>query len=166
MPMNERRRFMRHLQPFWSVHRHRQPPQSARHLGQLRADSRLLVKAGRVQKMAQTDGRIKVWWQPRGVEDCESLQVDYVINALGPDYMLERSTDPLTRSLLRAGMISADALKLGLRTGPYGACVDRRGQVSERLFYLGPMLRADHWEITGAAELMQWARELAEHLMA
>ena len=94
------------------------------------------------------------------------LQVDWVINGLGPDYVLERSIDPLTQSLLKSGMIAADSLQLGLRTGEHGACIDRHGQVSERLFYLGPMLRADHWETTGAVELRQWAEDLAAHLRA
>ncbi len=164
MPQSERRRFVRHLQPFWSVHRHRQPPHSAQRIDQLRDAERLQVKAGRVQKMAETEGRIKVWWQPRGAEDCESMQVDWVINALGPNYVLERTTDPLTQSLLRSGMISPDPLQLGLRTGPHGACIDRQGRLSPRLYYLGPMLRADHWETTGTAELLQWAEDLAEHL--
>jgi uncharacterized NAD(P)/FAD-binding protein YdhS len=168
LPKTERRRFVRHLLAFWSVHRHRQPPQSAERLEQLREDGRLEVKAGRVQKIAERDGRIKVWWEPRGAPaaDCESLQVDWVINGLGPDYVLERSIDPLTQSLLKSGMITADPLQLGLRTGEHGACIDRQGQVSERLFYLGPMLRADNWETTGAVELRQWAEDLAEHLRA
>jgi uncharacterized NAD(P)/FAD-binding protein YdhS len=168
LPKAERRRFVRHLLSFWSVHRHRQPPQSAERIEQLRQDGRLEVKAGRVQKMAERDGRIKVWWEPRGAPaaDCESLQVDWVINALGPDYVLERSIDPLTQSLLKSGMIVADSLQLGLRTGEHGACIDRQGQVSERLFYLGPMLRAEHWETTGAVELKQWAEDLAQHLRA
>jgi uncharacterized NAD(P)/FAD-binding protein YdhS len=164
LPQRERRRFVRHLQPLWSVHRHRQPPQSALRIEQLRQQGKMLVKAGRVQKMAAIDGRIKVWWQPRGAEDCESLQVDWVINALGPDYVLERATDALTQSLLKAGMIAPDPLQLGLRTAAHGACIDRQGRVSERLFYLGPMLRAGHWETTGAAELLQWAEDLAAHL--
>jgi uncharacterized NAD(P)/FAD-binding protein YdhS len=164
LPHPEQRRFVRHLLPIWSVHRHRQPPQSAQRLEQLREQGRLQVKAGRIQKMAERDGRIKVWWEPRGAADCESLHVDWVINALGPDYVLERTTDPLSQSLLKSGMIVADPLQLGLRTGAFGACIDRQGRISERLFYLGPMLRAGHWEITGAAELLQWADDLAEHL--
>ena len=166
MPDAERRRFVRHMQPLWSIHRHRQPPQSSRRLEQLCADGRLLVKAGRVQKMAERDGRIKVWWEPRGVENCEALQVDWVINALGPDYVLARSTDVLTQSLLKSGMITADPLQLGLRTDAHGACIDRQGRASEQLFYLGPMLRAGHWETTGAAELLQWAEVLAGRLRA
>jgi len=166
LPKTERRRFVRHLLAFWSVHRHRQPPQSAQRIEELRELGRVEVKAGRVQKMAERDGRIKVWWEPRGAPaaDCESLQVDWVINALGPDYVLERSIDPLTQSLLKSGMIVADPLQLGLRTGAHGACIDRQGRVSDRLFYLGPMLRAEHWETTGAVELRQLAADLAQHL--
>jgi uncharacterized NAD(P)/FAD-binding protein YdhS len=87
-----------------------------------------------------------------------------VINATGPNYDIERSTDPLIISLRTAGLVSTDALKLGIRTARFGACVDTGGRVSERLFYLGPMLRADHLDATAAAELTQHAEQLAAHL--
>jgi hypothetical protein len=39
-----------------------------------------------------------------------------------------------------------------------------QGRSSERLYYLGPMLRADHWEATAATELRDHAERLAAHL--
>ena len=78
--------------------------------------------------------------------------------------IVERSTDPLLSSLRAAGLVCADTLRLGLRTGPYGACVDPQGRTSDRLYYLGPMLRAEHWEATAATELRDHAEELAAHL--
>jgi uncharacterized NAD(P)/FAD-binding protein YdhS len=63
-------------------------------------------------------------------------------------------------------MVSSDDLDLGLRTGPNGACVSADGAVSGDLFYLGPMLRADHWEATAAPELRSHAERLARHLAA
>jgi uncharacterized NAD(P)/FAD-binding protein YdhS len=92
--------------------------------------------------------------------------VDLMINATGPDYALERSVDPLIHSLRALGLVSQDGLNLGLRTGPYGACVNTQGAASDRLFYLGPMLRAGHWEATAAAELRDHADRLAAHLAA
>jgi hypothetical protein len=56
-------------------------------------------------------------------------------------------------------------LNLGLRTARYGACVDAQGRPSEHLFYLGPMLRAGHWEATAATELGAHAEQLAAHLV-
>jgi uncharacterized NAD(P)/FAD-binding protein YdhS len=87
-----------------------------------------------------------------------------IVNATGPDYSLERAADPLLASLRAAGSVSADPLNLGLRTAQFGACVDARGRVSGTLYYLGPMLRADYWEATAAAELRDHAELLAAHL--
>jgi uncharacterized NAD(P)/FAD-binding protein YdhS len=89
-----------------------------------------------------------------------------IVNATGPDYALERAADPLLASLRATGSVSADPLNLGLRTAQFGACVDARGRSSETLYYLGPMLRADHWEVTAAAELREHAELLAAHLAA
>jgi uncharacterized NAD(P)/FAD-binding protein YdhS len=72
--------------------------------------------------------------------------------------------DPLVNALRAAGVISADPLSLGIRTGPYGACLDAAGRASSNLYYLGPMLRADHLDATAAAELRDHAERLAAHL--
>jgi hypothetical protein len=42
--------------------------------------------------------------------------------------------------------------------------VDADGRSGPRLYYLGPMLRADHWETTAAHELRSHADRLAAHL--
>jgi uncharacterized NAD(P)/FAD-binding protein YdhS len=145
LPAIERKRFVRHLQPHWDVHRHRLPPQLAAHIESLRARGRLEVNAGRVMSaLAAEGGRLQVSWQPRGGVDSRNVTVDLVINATGPDYALERSVDPLMQSLRDSGWVSSDALNLGLRTDQNGACVDVEGAASDVLFYLGPMLRAGH----------------------
>jgi uncharacterized NAD(P)/FAD-binding protein YdhS len=110
--------------------------------------------------------RLAVSWRPRGNGATERLTVDMVINATGPNYNIERSTDPLIIALRAAGLVSPDALRLGINTARFGACVDARGRASERLFYLGPMLRADHLDATAAAELTSHAERLAAHLVA
>ena len=164
LPDRERARFLRHVQPHWDVHRHRLPPQIAEHIGGLRQSGKLLVNAGRVTSAVAQGERLRVTWKPRGNSSLQSLAVDYLVNASGPDYALERSREPLIHSLRMQGLIAADALRLGIRTGRHGACVDSFGQPSSRLFYLGPMLRADHWEATAATELRDHAQSLAQHL--
>jgi uncharacterized NAD(P)/FAD-binding protein YdhS len=89
-----------------------------------------------------------------------------VVNATGPNYNIERATDPLMISLRAAGLVSPDALQLGINTARFGACVDAHGRASERLFYVGPLLRADHLDATAAAELRHHAEQLAAHLVA
>ena len=106
---------------------------------------------------------MRVTWRARGGAPT-ALTVDLVVNATGADNVLKRSADPLLSWLRGAGLVAEDALNLGLRTGPHGACVDAKGRTSQALYYLGPMLRAQHWEATAATELRDHAERLAGHL--
>jgi uncharacterized NAD(P)/FAD-binding protein YdhS len=164
LPETERRRFLRHLESHWNVHRHRLPPELAARIDRLRRSGRLEINAGRIEELAPEGDRLRVSWRRQGSADLVTTVVDGVVNALGPDYALNRSRDPFLKRLRSDGLVCADALNLGLRTGPHGACVGADGTLSERLFYLGPMLRADHWEATAAPELRDHAQRLAQHL--
>jgi uncharacterized NAD(P)/FAD-binding protein YdhS len=167
LPEAERRRFVRHLQVHWDTYRHRLPPQITERLEHLRRSGKLQVRAGRIQNVVAIDHRrLAVTWRPRSSGVTSQLSVDLVVNATGPNYNIERSTDPLITSLRAAGLVSPDPLQLGLRTAGFGACVDVHGRASERLFYLGPMLRAAHFDATAAAELSNHAQQLATHLAA
>jgi uncharacterized NAD(P)/FAD-binding protein YdhS len=163
LPVAEQRRFVRHLQTHWDSHRHRMPPQAGDHIAALRRGGKLWVNAGRIESIVPQGEQLRVTWRARGGGPAE-LTVDLVVNATGPDYVLKRSADPLLSWLRGAGLVAEDALNLGLRTGQYGACVDAKGRASEALYYLGPMLRAQHWEATAATELRDHAERLAGHL--
>ena len=164
LPHLERRRFVRHLQAYWDIHRHRMPPQLGTRIESLRQSGQLRVNAGRIDSVTAAGDQLRVSWRPRGSGSTATLTVDLLVNAMGPDYVLKRGSVPLLNSLRSAGLVSEDALNLGLRTARHGACVDSQGRSSERLYYLGPMLRADHWEATAATELRNHAEQLAAHL--
>jgi uncharacterized NAD(P)/FAD-binding protein YdhS len=164
LPPTERRRFVRHLQVHWDTYRHRLPPQLSERIAHLRRSGKLQIHAGRVQDMAAARGGLRVTWRPRGSRSTREMTVAMVVNATGPNYNIERTSDPLMNSLRSSGLISPDALNLGLRSARYGACLDPQGRVSRHLYYLGPLLRAEHLDVTAAAELSTHAEELAAHL--
>ena len=164
LPPGERRRFLRHAQSYWDIHRHRLPAHMAQRIEDMRRSGRLRIYAGRIRQLVPEGDELRVVWRRRGRDENESFAVNVVINATGPDYAIKRSSDPLVRSLQAQGLVSADDLDLGLRTGPNGACLSAEGVPSRELFYLGPMLRADHWEATAAPELGAHAERLARHL--
>jgi uncharacterized NAD(P)/FAD-binding protein YdhS len=166
LPSAERRRFLRHAQSYWDIHRHRLPPRMAQRIDHMRRSGRLQIYAGRIRQLVPEGDELRVMWRRRGRGENESFAVNAVINATGPDYAIKRSPDPLVQSLRAQGLVSADDLDLGLRTGPNGACVSADGVPSRELYYLGPMLRADHWEATAAPELRAHAERLARHLAA
>lgn len=161
----ERQRFLRHLRTYWDVHRHRLPPQVSERVVQLHERGRLHFHAGRLLECQTRERRIEVLWQPRGARHYQSRTFDLVINCTGPDYRLRQSSDPLWRHLLDSGRCVADELGLGLRTGVDGAVIDAAGQPASNLFYVGPMLRADHWEATAVQELRGHALSLVRRLL-
>ncbi len=158
---HDRVRFLRHLRALWDVHRHRLPLQLIQRIDALRKAERLHIHAGQLLRFADRDGRIEVTWRRRGTRSEHTEVFDRVVNCTGPDYAIERSTEPLWRSLVQCGLCVSDPLGLGLRTGPRGAVIDADGWPGPHLFYVGPMLRADLWEATAASELRVHAERLA-----
>ena len=157
----ERRRFLRHARVYWDLHRHRMPPAVAEQVLSLRRSGQLQVRAGCIQQLCADGNRIAALWRARGRFDTQELLVDRVVDCSGADRRLEHTTDVLLRYLLDTGLASPDAVGLGLRTGQHGALINADGQPATRLFYLGPMLRADHWEATAVSELRVRAEKLA-----
>jgi uncharacterized NAD(P)/FAD-binding protein YdhS len=164
LPLAERRRFVRHLQVHWDTYRHRLPPQLSERIENLRRSGKLLIHAGRIRDVAPVRDGLRVSWSPRGGGAAREMIVGMIVNATGPNYNIERSMDPLVKSLRSAGLISSDALNLGIRSARFGACVDAQGRVSGQVYYLGPLLRAEHLDVTAAAELSTHAERLAAHL--
>lgn len=161
LPERDRVRFLRHVRAHWDIHRHRLPPELVQRLDELLRLQRLQFHAGHIQRFAAKGEQIEVTWRPRGTQTTRSHVFDRVVNCTGPDYAVARSTDPLWRNLVQCGLVVADSLGLGLRTGPRGAVIDADGWPGPHLFYVGPMLRADLWEATAAHELRLHAEQLA-----
>ena len=161
----ERRRFLRHVRAYWDVHRHRLPEGNWSQLHEMRRAGALTLHAGRLVYLERAGRRVRALYRPRGAAATTALVVDRVINCTGPDYDVRRSSERLLRSLIAQGTASADALGVGLATDAHGALIGRDGRTANDVFYLGPLLRAAHWETTAVAELREYAAQLAQHLL-
>ncbi|HYL81856.1 MAG TPA: FAD/NAD(P)-binding protein, partial [Candidatus Acidoferrum sp.] len=164
LDLKERRRFLRHVQAYWDMHRHRTAPASGEQLERLVAAGSLLMVAGRLRRLAADAGGVSVTWQPRGGSREARLEVGSVINCTGPQSDLTRLTDPLVRALLAQGLIRPDPLRLGLDVDGEARVLDNAGHPSGVISYTGPLLKARDWEGTAVPELRMAARTLADRL--
>jgi uncharacterized NAD(P)/FAD-binding protein YdhS len=162
----ERQRFLRHLQPWWDVHRHRMAPQVAARIGQLERDGRLTVAAGRIATIADAAGALTGTWSPRGTTARKPFRVCWVVNCTGPVCDYSRIRDPLIRHLLNLGRARPDSLHLGLDVAVDGSVIDHAGTPSDRLFALGPPTRGMFWEITAVPDIRKAAERLAARMLA
>jgi uncharacterized NAD(P)/FAD-binding protein YdhS len=165
----ERRRFMEHLLPFWSTHRHRAPPSAAEGIERLRKSGRLRVHAARIKGVKVRTGGVAVELQPRGSEwpgGKVELAADRIINCTGPDADVRRSGDRLTSRLLASGMVRPGPLGMGLDFDDEGRVVRADGRADPRVFLVGPARMARHWEATAVPELRVQAAAVARRLIA
>ncbi|UIJ47250.1 FAD/NAD(P)-binding protein [Sphingomonas cannabina] len=162
--VEERGRFLRHLRPWWDVHRHRLAPEVHARLQAMIARGQLTVHAGKPSAFAASEGGVDVTWRPRGGDRQEVLHVRRIVNAIGPQGDLTRTGEPLLRKLLQRGLIRPDAAKLGIDVDATAAVIGADGQPSEWLHALGPMTRGAFWEIVAVPDIRTQTWALARRL--
>lgn len=158
------RRFLRHLRPWWDVHRHRLAPVVAARIAALQAAGRFRVAAGRIAAVDAAADGARVWWRPRGAATLQALDVGRIVNCTGPAADLAGVVDPLLRGLLAAGRIRADALNLGLDVDHLGRVRDGAGDARDDLFAIGPLTRGEAWEIIAVPDIRRQVWDLARYL--
>ncbi len=149
----ERRRFLRHLRPWWDIHRHRLAPVVAARIAALIAAGRLTIIAGKPQRLAAAGAGTRVDWRRRGGAAVETLAVRRIVNCTGPQGDLARSPEPVLQSLIAAGHARADAQRLGLDVDAASRLIGADGTANPRLFGLGPMTRGAFWEIVAVPDI-------------
>lgn len=162
----EKARFLRHLQPYWDIHRHQLPPLAGKTLAELIRTRSLTVRAGRITGARLTEGRAEVTLLPRGEAGVEVHSFDLAINCSGSDEDPRRAKSPLVRTLLVEGLAQPDTTGIGFKVDATGSLIDRSGGPSHGLYYLGPWLRGRDMECSAVHELRQQATALAARLVS
>ncbi|WP_339521455.1 FAD/NAD(P)-binding protein [Pseudomonas sp. EL_65y_Pfl2_R96] len=164
LPTNERQRFLRHVRPYWDVHRHRCAPQPGARLQAEIERGGLTLLAARVVGYAPKADGVGVCLRRRSAQTEERLDVAAVINCTTPD--LRHLADPLLSSLRADGLLVSDVLGIGLEVDHLGALIDCKGVASRWLHYVGPFLQARDWEATAVPELRGYVERLADVLQS
>ena len=166
LPELERRRFLRHVRPYWEVHRHRAAPQIARSIAEQISGGQIQVHAGRINTDYEEDEHgAKVSYRDRKSGKARLSGVDRVINCTGPESDCRRLENPLMSFLLAKGLARPDPLFLGLDVSLDGALIGRDATTSQTLYTVGPARKGSLWESTAVPELREQIHKLAQHLI-
>jgi len=160
-PEAERRRFLRHLRPWWDVHRHKLAPAVGARIEALQAVGRLTVAAGRLVSVRRDGGEVAVCLRPRGGGEAGTIRVARIVNCTGPEADIARSGEPLLAALLEAGTIAADPLRLGIAVDEECRVLDAQGRASDRLFAIGPVTKGTFWESVAVPDIRTQAARVA-----
>jgi uncharacterized NAD(P)/FAD-binding protein YdhS len=161
----ERLRFLRHLRPYWDVHRHRVAAAIGARLASQIQNGQLKIHAGRIKEYAEDVDGVDVTYRDRKSEQIERLRVDRVINCTGPESDCRKVDDSFLTDLMRRKLARPDPLFLGLDVSPEGALIDAYGDVSDLLYAIGPVRKGSLWETIAVPELRVQVSELSRLLI-
>jgi len=160
----KRRRFLRHLRPWWDVHRHRMAPAVADRVEALRAAGQLVTAAGRLVSASQRGLSVEVVWRPRGQDHDRSARFGRIINCTGPggDPAL---AGPLIRGLIAKGAARPDALRAGLDVDDACRVIGADGAANPSLYAVGPITKGSFWEVSAVPDIRNQVVEVAADVL-
>ena len=161
--LEERRRFLRHVRPYWEACRHRLPPDTNGTILQLMTSGTLRVLAGRVIEAVPLDRKVDVTILLRGGREKTKLSTDRIINCTG-SATSDRVQEPFIEKLLEIGLATYDPLRIGIGTDDHARVIGASGEPSADLYALGPLRKGTLWETTAVPEIREQALQLAERI--
>ncbi len=161
LPSIEQQRFLRHVCPYWDVHRHRIAPEINQIVQTLLDSGQLTITAGRIQNYQVESNGVAVILRPRHIPTNITLQVNRVVNCTGVQIDYRRSPQPLIANLREQGLIRPNAIGLGVETAEDGAVIDAQGNRSTLFYTLGTPRKGHLWETIAVPELRGQAQALA-----
>lgn len=162
----ERARFLRHLRPWWDVHRHRIAPAVGATIRRLEAEGRLRFAAGKVMAIEPAGNGATLAWRRRGSDAIETVSAKRIVNCTGPEMNIVRAGEPLFDALMTAGRIRPDPLGIGLDVDWDCRVLGADGAPSPALSAIGPVTRGTFWESVAVPDIRVQAERVAKRLTA
>jgi uncharacterized NAD(P)/FAD-binding protein YdhS len=160
----EKHSFLLRVRPYWDIHRHRIPEESARTLNEMQRDGRLTVVGGHLTDGSYAGGQFSL--SIRNKRGISGVVADAIVNCAGPGPAVQDRNCTLIQTLCEKGLATADDCRMGLRIDAKLRVVHSGGNPVTGLFAMGSLLQGTLWECISVPELRQCARLIAHELVA
>jgi uncharacterized NAD(P)/FAD-binding protein YdhS len=165
LPIAERRRIVRHLRPFWDVHRFRIAPQVEDASEQAIRAGRLTVLAASVAEVRRNGAEIECTLRLSRSHVRTERRFDAVVVTTGPGHGGIVDSQPWIRQLADAGYLSLDDTGLGLACDNASRALGSTGEVAPSLFISGPLARGTFGELMGLPQVSEHALFVATEII-
>ena len=166
LPLEERRRLLRHAARHWEVHRHRMAPELDRRLRALRQAGTVTITRARLREAVPEGDGVRVTLTPTDPSAPAVRRVDLVVNCTGPCGDIDRVAPPLLVTMRRHGLLRPDPLHLSIDTDRHGRVIGAGGAPVQGLYAVGPLRRGEGWETTAVPEIRQHGHQVATAVLA
>jgi uncharacterized NAD(P)/FAD-binding protein YdhS len=165
LPLRQRQSFLRHLRPWWDVHRHRMAPEVADRIESARQSGQLIITAAHLAAVKNKAEHIAIRFRKRRGKGLEELDVQTVIDCRGGSSRFSTTRNLALISLMERGLARPDALDLGLDVTADLRVLNARGEPSGPIFAIGPVTKGIFWEVTAVPDIRVQTEKLAKTLL-
>jgi uncharacterized NAD(P)/FAD-binding protein YdhS len=159
----ERRRFFRHANAWWSVHRHRMAPEIAEAFHDMERSGQVAVHAGWLQAIRCYQGQARIAYRDRHTGTLKQVSAAHFVNCTGIE-KCSISKVPLLKKMSAKAMIAADPMGLGLALSPKSELISPDGRTITSAYAMGPMAVGQFFEIFAVPDIRVQARNVAEKI--
>jgi uncharacterized NAD(P)/FAD-binding protein YdhS len=163
LSLEERSRFLRHANAWWNIHRHRMAPEIRARFDAMRGSGQVTVSAGWLREVYESGGQARVAYLDRLSGTLRQLSADWVVNCTGME-KCSISKVPLLKKMSARGMITGDALGLGLAVNCHSQILRQDGTTAQSAYALGPMTMGRFFEIFAVPDIRVQARNVADRI--
>jgi uncharacterized NAD(P)/FAD-binding protein YdhS len=157
-------RFKRHLERYWSVHRHRMAPEVAAQVERLLDDGLFHVHSGQVLAVKKTGSSLRLAVKTFPSGHVRHWSTDWVVNCSGPDPNIFRADQVVMTSLHSRGLARPGRFGIGVDTDLAGKVIGGSGQVSDWLWAVGSLRQGQLLESTAVPEIRVQALNIAAQI--
>ncbi|WP_343315965.1 FAD/NAD(P)-binding protein [Brucella sp. BE17] len=166
LSLTERESFLRHLRPWWDVHRHRMAPRVADRIDAARASGQLQIEAGRLLSVREGENGVAIHYRRRHRRESAELTVATIIDCRGGNPRFSTTRNPALAGLMENGLGRPDPLDLGLDVRDDLRLIDAHGGSAAPIYALGPLTKGLFWEVTAVPDIRVQAAQLAGFLLS
>lgn len=161
----QRRVLLRHLKPYWEVHRYRVAPQVGAVIERRRREGTLEIVAAALGEVAAEGQTMRCELRLRGRGGVSGgtrwVEAQALVVTTGPAHGGILGTNPALRSLAAAGLVQPDEHGLGVLVDLHHRTIARSGIAADTLLVAGPLARATFGELMGLPQVTRDAEAVA-----
>ncbi|MDO9382050.1 MAG: FAD/NAD(P)-binding protein [Hyphomicrobiaceae bacterium] len=160
LPVAEQRKIVRHLRPFWDVHRFRIAPQPEAVIARRIAEGWLSIVSGSIVAAEAKPESISIAWRDRRSR-ATTETFNAVIVTTGPAHESVLQSQSYLAGLAHDGWLVPDAVGLGISCDRQGRAISSHGISTPTLYVAGPLARGTFGELMGLPQVSHYARQIA-----
>jgi uncharacterized NAD(P)/FAD-binding protein YdhS len=161
LPVSERKKIVRHLRPFWDVHRFRIAPQVEYAIVEATERGQLETLSASIAVVSYHDSRIRAALKLAKGRGTVIRDFDAVVVTTGPAHGGILQSQVFLEQLAEEGVITSDPARLGIACDENSQAIDRDGKPVAGLFIAGPLARGTFGELMGLPQVTEHAVEVS-----